>query len=83
MNSPFPKTLVAYEMAVERSLRILRSINPDLPEPSLDDVSDAFFQKIPPGSFATNWLKNAELQILSPPDHTPSDPPPDDTPNLF
>jgi hypothetical protein len=86
MDTHFPKTLVAYEIAVERSLRILRaSGNPNTPDPDAEAISDAFFRKIPPGEFATDWTHRMEEPPESSdtvPEEGQSDPG-DTTPDLF
>ncbi len=83
MDTNFPQTLVAYEIAVERSLRMLRaSGNPDAPDPDADAIADAFFRKIPPGTFATDWthrLKEADDSAPAAEESGPDD----STPNLF
>lgn len=86
MDTNFPQTLVAYEIAVERSLRMLRSSgNPDTPDPDAEDIADAFFRKIPPGTFATDWVHRIPTPKESPsasPEAEISDPD-DTTPDLF
>jgi len=55
-DSLFPKTLVSYEIAADRALRILRgSEHSQCPDISPERLADAFFEKIPPGQCATDW----------------------------
>lgn len=64
---PFPKNLVAYEIALERAFRMLLGSKVDLHTlPGHEEVGDAFFRKLEPGDFARQWLADEKFRLPDP-----------------
>lgn len=64
---PFPKNLVAYEIALERAFRMLLGSQVDSHDvPGPEEVGDAFFRKIEPGEFARTWLAEEKFRLPDP-----------------